>query len=170
MKTRRRILARHACSFTKGYVLLRPIQLRPISTLAKFDSGHFFYVCALCVCVCVLCGCVVLCVRVLCVVCSARPPLRRTAQNFALVFLSPAPFSLFFPSWGVFSWSCGRGSRPWTTQSVRPGFLVPFCEPWRPAVRFGPLTLWGLHSSRLHLSGPHPFGPQKQIGLSRTWP
>ena len=47
--------------------------------------------------------------------------------------------SCFFPSrrkfrslWGLFSWNCGCGSRPWLTQSARFGFSgVILCEPWR---------------------------------------
>ena len=92
-KTRRRILARHAGSFTKGYVLLRPIQLRPISTWAKFDSGQFF----LCVCVVCVCEGVLCCVCVCCVLCvpldrpSAGPP------KFSLFFSLSRPIFALFP-------------------------------------------------------------------------
>ena len=41
--------------------------------------------------------------------------------------LPPLPFSLFFFSRGVFSWNCGHGSRPWTTQSSRLVSLGSFC-------------------------------------------
>ena len=37
--------------------------------------------------------------------------------------LSRRKFRSFFPLGGSFSWSCGRGSRPWPTQSARLGSL-----------------------------------------------
>ena len=46
--------------------------------------------------------------------------LTRTAQKFALFSLSVS---------GVFSWNCGHGSRPWTTQIARLGYFVkPQCN------------------------------------------
>ena len=52
-------------------------------------------------------------------------------QDFAHLSPSPAPFSLFFfalgGGGGVFSWNCGHGSRPWTTQIARFGFSGVFC-------------------------------------------
>ena len=57
-----------------------------------------------------------------------RPKIR------AFVFPSPAPFSLYFSVSGVFSWNCGHGSRPWTTQIARLGYFV---KPQRPVGRRG---------------------------------
>ena len=97
--------------------------------------------CVSCVC-CVFC--VVLCVSCVCCVPlrgkflrrtpSAGPPpldpfFRWTAQNFALLFsLSRPIFAFFFPLGGFFSLNCGRGPRPWITQSVRFGSLESFFE------------------------------------------
>ena len=51
-------------------------------------------------------------------------------------FLFPIQISPFFALSGVFSWNCGHGSRPWTTQIVRLGFFrVILCEPRRPTGR-----------------------------------
>ena len=55
------------------------------------------------------------------------------AQNFAFFFVycPAANVFLFFSPW-VFSWNCGRDSRPWTTSCARLGFSgVIFCEPRR---------------------------------------
>ena len=50
------------------------------------------------------------------------PPLRPTANNFALFFFSRRKCRSFSSLRVSFSWSCCRGSRPWPTQSARFGF------------------------------------------------
>ena len=55
------------------------------------------------------------------------------ANTSRFFFHLPHPISLFIALSGVFSWNCGPGSRPWTSQIVRLGFSdVILCEPWRP--------------------------------------
>ena len=56
-----------------------------------------------------------------------------SAGHFSLQFV--ALFSVtrhnvhsFFPFLGVFSWNCGRGSRPWTSQIALLGLVMPHCE------------------------------------------
>ena len=63
------------------------------------------------------------------------PPFSRTAQNVAF-FPLPPQNSFILLSLFVFTWNCGRGSRPWSTQSVRLDFSgVILCKPWRPGPR-----------------------------------
>ena len=51
-------------------------------------------------------------------------------EGFFLFSLSRRQFRSFFSLWGSFSWNCGRGSRPWPSQSARFGFSgVLLCEP-----------------------------------------
>ena len=57
---------------------------------------------------------------------------RVRAQNVAFHPLpSEMSFFLLYLE-GLFSWICGRGSRPWSTQTARFGFSgVILCEQWR---------------------------------------
>ena len=79
---------------------------------------------------------------------------RVRGPKFRAVFTLPPNFSLFFYPLGVFSWTCGRGPRPWTTQSVRLGFSgVILCEPRRPAGRRPPLPRILLQEGHLPFLG-----------------
>ena len=67
----------------------------------------------------------------------------RGAPSAEPFFAAPPKISLFRPEFrsfflsvGVFSSNCGRGSRPWPTESASLGFSgVILCEPWRTAGR-----------------------------------
>ena len=118
-----------------------------------------------------LCVCVV-CV-VFCVVCvvdvfkifgslprtpppSAGPPFSWTAQNFALFFSLPPEISFFLLFLVVFSWNCGRGSRPWPTRNAGFGWCH-FVKPRRPD-----------GEQRTH-HNEHPT-PQKKNWPNAVWP
>ena len=60
--------------------------------------------------------------------------LRRTANISRFFFILPPQISFISsPSRVVFSWNCGRDSRPWTTRIVCLGFSeLILCEPRRP--------------------------------------
>ena len=94
-----------------------------------FFSGCGCCCVVVCVVVCVVCVCSKLLVGVFKIFGPLPPPPlpRRTAlpldrPKFPLFFLSLPPeisFSLLsLGGRGVFSWNCGRGSRPWSTQNV----------------------------------------------------
>ena len=55
-------------------------------------------------------------------------PLRVTVQIVPLFFLFPPQIPFFHLSLGVSLWNCGRGSRPWPTQSALLGSLGSYHE------------------------------------------
>ena len=144
-----------------------PNRIWPILVFCCFGqiSGVVVVVVACWCLLCVLCVCCV-CSRFLGL--SPGPPFPWTAQNFAFFSLSHRKFHSFFRLWGVFSWNCGRCSRPWPTQNAGFGWCH-FVKPRPPDHPSGPSTPSGPHSSGPSTpSGPHPFGPHSSNTPQRT--